>query len=125
MRQLFDHQINDFNVDCVSVHALDEPDPDAGGACHQYSIGLGGGDPDVVGPFLQFQHGPVKEKGVNGISQEALLAVVLDRLRHFQRSKWACRENALAITHLETSLMWLHKRTLDRVRRGVEGTNAE
>ena len=31
-------------------------------------------------------------------------------------------ENAIALTHLEDALMWLQKRTRDRLARGVEGT---
>lgn len=32
-----------------------------------------------------------------------------------------CRENAIVITNLETSLLWLEKRTRDRMARNVEG----
>ena len=41
----------------------------------------------------------------------------------FQRSEYACRENAIAITKLEEALLWLRKRTEARVERGVEGTS--
>lgn len=54
---------------------------------------------------------------------EALLAVVEDRLLGFQSGENACRENALALTKLQEAMMWLHKGTRDRVARGVEGTN--
>jgi hypothetical protein len=37
--------------------------------------------------------------------------------------KFPCRENSIAITKLEEALMWLNKRTADRVKRGVEGKN--
>lgn len=37
--------------------------------------------------------------------------------------KYASRENACSLTHTEESLMWLQKRTRDRVARGVEGTH--
>lgn len=73
--------------------------------------------------FISFQNGPIQEAGVNGISNESLLAVVIDRLRGFQSGQYACRENALALTKLEEATMWLQKRTRDRVARGVEGTN--
>ena len=62
---------------------------------------------------------------MNGISQEALLAILIDRLRGFQSGQYACRENAIALTKLEEATMWLQKRTLDRVRRGVEGTSVK
>lgn len=72
---------------------------------------------------LSFQDGPIKEVGVNGIQNEDLLLIVLTRLQNFQNSEFACRENALAITKIEESVMWLRKRTLDREARGVEGTH--
>lgn len=71
---------------------------------------------------INFQNGPIAESGVNGISNEALLAIVEDRLIGFQSGEYACRENAIALTKLQEAMMWLQKRTRDRVARGVEGT---
>lgn len=53
------------------------------------------------------------------------MAVQIDRLRSFQKGQYACRENAIALTHMEEALMWLQKRTRDRLARGVEGTSAK
>ena len=105
--------------------------PGEGGACHEYVI-----RPEPINPpddpsmatttdFAQisFQNGPVKEKGINGCHQEDLLVIVIDRLQSFQAGKWACRENALALTKIQEAIHWLNHRTQDRVRRGVEGTN--
>lgn len=72
---------------------------------------------------IHFQEGPIKECGVNGVCNEDLIAMVITRLEHFQKSEFACRENALAITKLEEALLWLRKRTMGRERRGVEGTH--
>ncbi|MDR2833531.1 MAG: hypothetical protein LBV67_07450 [Streptococcaceae bacterium] len=72
---------------------------------------------------LYFQNGPIKEIGVNGIHHEDLIDIIIDRLEHFQRSPYSCRENALAITKLEEAQMWLNKRTNARLARGVEGTH--
>jgi hypothetical protein len=74
---------------------------------------------------LSFQNGPINEVGVNGITQEVLLAVVADRLRSFQAGPFACRENALALTKVEEAMHWLQKRTMDRMRRGVEGKSVK
>lgn len=57
---------------------------------------------------------------VNGTTNEEVLAVLIDRL-NFLQSKFPCRENAVAITHIETALLWLNHRTANRVKRGVEG----
>lgn len=72
---------------------------------------------------IHFQEGPILENGVNGVCNEDLIAVVLCRLEHFQKSPYACRENALAATKLEEALLWLRKRTMGRDQRGVEGTS--
>lgn len=72
---------------------------------------------------IHFQEGPIKECGVNGVCNEDLINMVIDRLEHFQNSDFKCRENALAITALEEALLWLRKRTMGREQRGVEGTH--
>lgn len=128
IRRLNDHKVNGLN-EHLDIVVLDAPGN--GGAHHDYEIHLIA-DPDPGTPKItaekwsvriQFQDGPIQEAGVNGISGEALLAVVIDRLRCFQAGPFACRENALALTKLEESLMWLQKRTRDRMARGVEGTS--
>ncbi len=71
---------------------------------------------------INFQNGVIKESGINGCQNEDLITIVIDRLKGFQNSDFKCRENAIAITKLEEALMWLNKRTNDRIERGVEGT---
>jgi len=72
---------------------------------------------------VHFQEGPIKECGVNGVCNEDLIAMVITRLEYFQKSEFKCRENAIAITKLEESLLWLRKRTMGREQRGIEGTH--
>lgn len=122
-RELTSHKVNGCN-DGLRVEVLDEPGH--GGACHRYFIG--NADPDVplrshVGVEIKFQNGPVKEVGTNGVTHEALLAILIDRLQRFQSGPYACRENAIALTKLQEAVMWLQKRTMDRLARGVEGTH--
>lgn len=127
MRTIHDHKVNPAN-DKLTITVLDEPG--AGGACHLYRIGgfdtsSNGSD---EGPAFQmadilFQNGPIPEVGVNGVTHEALIAIVVDRLRSFQAGPFACRENALALTKLEEAQHWLHSRTRARMNRGVEGTH--
>lgn len=71
---------------------------------------------------VSFQNGPIKEQGVNGLSQEALIAVLIDRLEGFQSGQFKCHDNELALDHLQYARLMLHKRTMDRVARDVEGT---
>lgn len=89
------------------------------GASHNYEIKIGTEGPTVA--KMQFQNGPIAEHGVNGMTNESLLAIVIDRLEGFLAGKFPSRETALAKTKLEEALMWLNKRTLDRQSRGVEG----
>ena len=118
MRNLRSHVVNSGSLnDCLEIQVLDEPGP--GNANHHYKITGYGGPSDCD---IHFQNGPIKETGVNGISNEALLAIVEDRLKGFQSGTFACRENALALTHLQEAMHWLFHRTRERIQRGVEGT---
>lgn len=117
MRKLTDHIVNPVN-DKIEVRVTDQPG--AGGANHEYLAILPNGQHMPIG----FQNGPINEAGINGLTHEVLLAIVADRLRSFQAGPFACRENAVALTKIEEAMMWLHKRTLDRMRRGVEGKTA-
>lgn len=135
MRFLTDHKVNPAN-DVLMIAVMDEPG--AGGANHRYEItgfdttnnpsdtsmceGVKSG---YEGVEILFQNGPIAEVGVNGITQEALLAIVADRLRAFQSGPYSCRENELALTKIEEAQHWLHSRTLARMQRGVEGTHAK
>ena len=119
MRTLTDHIANPANA-AITITVLDEPGK--GNACHVYKMAWKRDDGDGAN-LITFQDGPIKEAGVNGVTQEALLAIVIDRLRGFQAGEFKCRENAIALTHCEDALRWLQKRTRERLARGVEGTN--
>ncbi len=119
MRKLHGHKVNPAN-DQLEIEVLDSPG--AGGACHIYAITSS--SPDFHVPLeIAFQNGPIAEAGVNGVTHEALLAILIDRLQSFQRGPYACRENAIALTKLEEAQHWLHHRTRARMERGVEGTH--
>lgn len=128
MRELTDHRVNPAN-DKLKITVTDEPG--AGGANHRYEISgfdystnPAEKDDFTTEPLVVlFQNGPIAEAGVNGVTQEALLAICIDRLRSFQAGPYACRENALALTKMEEARMWLLERTRRRMARGVEGTN--
>lgn len=85
--------------------------------------------PTEAGQTIQFiEKSPNKDditilETINdGTTNEEVLSVLIDRL-NFLNNKFPCRENAIAITHIETALLWLNKRTADRVARNVEGKN--
>ena len=127
MRELHSHKVNPAN-DQLAITVMDEPGQ--GGACHDYHITgfeqeveFDVGMMRIDNVLIQFQNGPINEVGVNGITHEALLAILIDRMEHFQAGPYACRENALALTKLQEAQMWLLERTRGRMVRGVEGTH--
>ena len=122
MRELTSHKVNGLN-EALTIQVLDEPGQ--GNACHEYAIQYDDKTSCLCVQTVSFQNGPIQEFGVNGVSNEALLAIVEDRLLGFQSGEYACRENAIALTKIQEAMMWLQKRTRDRVARGVEGTNAK
>lgn len=115
MRKITDHIANPVN-DRIDISVMDEPG--AGGAHHHYAVDVDGSE---NGLDVHFQNGPIAENGVNGVTQEVLLAIVIDRLRSFQAGPFGCQENADALTHSILALDALKSRTLARMARGVEG----
>lgn len=82
---------------------------------------------DEPGQTLQFiQKEPTSEGSTelktisDGTTNEEVLEALIDRIKTLN-AKFPCKENACCITHLEEGLMWLEKRTRDRLKRGVEG----
>lgn len=132
MREINTHKVNPAN-DTLSVRVLDEAG--AGGANHLYHITGFNSASNPSDPWTErhgqpaehstilFQNGPIPEKGVNGLTQEVLLAIVQDRLEAFQAGPFACEENGNALEAVKEAMHWLHHRTLKRLARGVEGTH--
>lgn len=95
-------------------------------AIHQLADGT-----DVVGhsyqvvsgskiTYIDFQRGGVVDNGVNGLTNESLLSILIDRMNHLN-GKFHCKENDRAIQHLEEALVNLEVRSARRIVRGVEG----
>ena len=89
-----------------------------------------GGSANGVGVSIQWQNGPLgrgTERLIpNGAFVETIIDIIRQRIEFYQTAsagKFACRENAIAITKLEEALLWLEKRTRDREARQVEGTH--
>lgn len=132
MRTLSSHKVNECN-ESLQIEVVDAPG--SGGANHHYHLSGFNTQTNPSCPFqarygkpsdhttILFQNGPIKEAGVNGITNEALLAIVEDRLACFQRGPYACDENAGALTAVQSALAILKSRTEKRIARGVEGTH--
>jgi len=132
-RQLASHKVNGCN-DQIVIEVLDEPG--SGGANHLYHITGFDSASNPSDPWtarhgasakhstILFQNGPIAEVGTNGITHEALLAILIDRLEGFQKGPYAHGYNADALTSLRSAQASLKQRTSDRLARGVEGTHA-
>ena len=77
---------------------------------------------DVNSISFTIQNGPIKENGVNGCQVDTMILAAKTIIEGLNKN-FPCRENALAITKLDESLMWLEARKKDRIDRGVEGEN--
>lgn len=86
-----------------------------------------GGFYQSKGIDIVWQNGPLGRDGdriePNGAFVENVIDAAIKRIQFYQDSKFNCRENAVALTHLETAALWLNKRTQDREERRVEGTH--
>ncbi len=108
----------------TTVAAVDEPSH--GGACHVYevmSVPKEVGEPTQILLRVNFQKGPIKEHGVNGIHHEDLLCILIDRFEGFQRGEYSCPENDFVLTYLQGALSRLKDRTQRRTAAGIEGTS--
>ena len=73
---------------------------------------------------FKIQDGPIKEHGVNGCQVDTLIHAAKMIIEGLNK-KFPCRENSMAITNLDASILWLEKRKSDREKRGVEGFNKD
>jgi hypothetical protein len=117
MREVTSHKANGLN-EAITILVVDEPG--AGGANHAYELSGAGRRVRI-----EFQKGPIKEAGLNGLSNEALLAIVADRLECFQRGPFKCKDNEDALGMVKGGLTCLLKRTQKRLAQGIEGTNVQ
>jgi len=87
-----------------------------------------GGYVHGVGLRIDWQKGPLgrgeDRLEPNGAFVETVLAAALQRIEFYNAGKFRCRENSLAITHIEEAMHWLNHRTADREARQVEGTHS-
>jgi len=98
------------------VRRAEAKKPTAGGACAFYTV-----EDDEAETEIVFQYDTIPNIGVKGWTNEALLAVVLDRLEGFQAGDFPSAWNGAAIVHVKQALWELEQRTKERQERGVEG----
>lgn len=116
MREITTHKVD--GTESLMVLVIDEKGH--GNANHEYEIF---GPSEVKIASISFQNGPIKEHGINGVSDEAILTILIDRLEGFQAGDYACEENAYTLATLRAGLDSMLERTRARVARGAEGTS--
>lgn len=120
-RDVFAHEPDGPRI--LGIDATDDIGP--GGAYHEYQVRfLHPCEPHGAFLHIKFQKGPARGRDANGVTNEALLAIVQHRLECFQAGPFPCDENAQSLNRVREALHWLHQRTADRKRRRVEGINA-
>lgn len=76
---------------------------------------------------ISWQNGALGRDGdrvaPNGAFVENVIMAAKDRIEYYQRSRFACQENAEALEHLNKALAVLDARTKAREARKVEGTH--
>ena len=92
---------------------------------HHYNVDFGNkiyGQSPAVPPMLDinFQEGPVPDKGVNGLTNEALLSILIHRTEILD-SNFSCDENKVALAAMRCALVHFEVRTARSMVRGVEG----
>ena len=103
--------------DYIAVYVTDEKG--AGGAYHCYDVV--NKETDEIIDSVKFQNGPIQENGVNGNTNEALLAIVEHRLVSFQLGPFPSHYNNAALGGVQFAKVALTSRTEERKARGVEG----
>lgn len=84
-----------------------------------------GGQTVIPFGLINWQNGIIEDGEQNGAFVEDVLEAARQRLQFFNRTRFRCRENSIAITKIEEALQWLDWRTRSRVRQGVENTYDE
>lgn len=121
MAALLTEPIEIHRDDYIKVLCMDAQG--AGGAHHLYHIYEVDADIATIEPLtvIKHQEGAILENGVNGCTNEALLAICGHRMECFQAGSFPSHYNANAKAGIDFSRANLEARTRDRKARNVEG----
>ncbi len=104
----------------------DKRDAENGGASHEYACSMDVENNGYIRSLahIQFQHGPRLEKdSTPGVTDAALLAILIDRYEGFQAGPFACVENDAALKLMQAALSSMRNRANKRAVQGVLGKN--
>lgn len=120
MERIPTSQLSQVNQN-IEVHTVDEADESGGNRHYRITLRSTTSESWPLHVELKFQNGPANKRGFNGITDEALIAILIHRLEGFQKGPFKCVENEMALSDLRGALVALEERTADRLQRGVEG----
>ena len=87
-----------------------------------------GGSVTGTGLLIEWQDGPLgrgdQRIEPNGAFVETVIQAAAQRIEFYEKSKFACIENEMALSRLKEALWWLNQRSRKREQRKVEGTHA-
>jgi hypothetical protein len=72
---------------------------------------------ETLSRIYQFKHSSgssilhFADRDHEGVTNESVLAVLIDRLRSAQAGPTGCREYAMALLKMEEAMMWLHRKS--------------
>lgn len=109
------------------LNTLNLTTPDGKPNGGEYSVFTGPAPGGVEVLRMVWQQGPLVVDGVeqepNGLFLETAVRACIARLEYYQTTEFKSRENAIALTHLETALLWLGARAARREAEGTLGTH--
>lgn len=108
------------NASGLSVYEMIGLGEDTFALGHYYEVRWTNKEGQPETRFIFFQDGPIPQEGVTGLTNEAMLAIVIHRTSTLN-AKFPCEENELALSHMKRALDLFNERTAKRMARGVEG----
>ena len=87
---------------------------------HSYYADIHAGPNSRPLTTVNFQNGPIPECGTNGLTNEALLTILIHRTEVLN-AQYPCAENEAAIEFMNKARDAFEARTINRKARGVEG----
>ena len=87
---------------------------------HSYYADISAGPNSRPLTIIEFQNGPIPTNGTNGLTNEALLAILIHRTETLN-AQYPCAENEAAIEFMNKARDAFEARTANRKARGVEG----
>jgi len=93
---------------------------DRSNAFYRYAVDTDTESSDRLTP-IAFQQGLPPTEHRNGWLSTEVISMLVHHLNSMNQGDYRNRETSVAVTHLETALLWLNKRVSERVERGVYG----